>query len=355
MNLPKIDIVFKGKAESMMKRGERGIVALLLKDEKEDIYEIKSVNNIPEDLNYQNQHFISEAFKGNRTTPLKVYAVTYTEDIKDGLDRLESLQFQYGAVPGLEEDEAIEPIALWTKECRDKKDMTIKMVLPNSKGDHEGIINFTTDGIKLKDGSTPSTSEFTARIAGLLAGTPITQSATYAVLDDVESVEVLSKDEADERVENGEFILINENNKVKVGRAITSLTTLGENKNSQWKKILIVEKMDMWKDDVHSTISDHYVGKYANTYDNKVLLITDIRLYNKALEREGILDNSKVEYNDVYINLDKQGEYLEESGLLEDGMSEEDIKKANTRDKVFLGTNLKFTDAMEDFEVIASI
>lgn len=353
MGLPKIDIVFKSKAQSLLLRGERGIVALLLKDTNNKVYEIKSIADIPEDLSEDNKKYVLDAYKGNDTVPLKIFAITFDE-LDKGLKTLETLHFQYGAIPGIEDEDA-EMVSLWVKESRDKKDLTFKMVLPNVEADHEGIINFTTKEIILKNNEIRSTSEFTARIAGLLAGTPLTKSATFSILDDIKSVERIGVEEADERINNGEFILINENNKVKVGRAVNSLTTVDENKNKQWKKILIVEKMDMWKDDVKSTISDYYVGNYSNIYDNKVLLITDIRLYNKQLAKEGILDNSMPHYNDVFIDLEEQALYLESIGELKEGMDEEAIKKANTDDKVFIGTNLKFTDAMEDFKITATI
>lgn len=353
---PSVNIAFKAKAQTMMKRGERGIVALLLEDEVEGkgIYEIKNITDIPKELSEENQGYIFEAYKGNDTIPSKIYAVTYSGDLDEGLKKLGTLDFQYGAIPGISEEDA-EFVALWTKEEIDKKDRTIVMVLPDTSADHEGIINLTTTDILMKNGDTPTTSEFTARIAGFIAGTPLSKSTTFSVLDDVESVEFIDKDEEDKRIRAGEFILINENNKVKVARGVNSLVTISENKNKQWKKILIVEKMNMWKDDVKSTISDYYIGKFSNHYDNKILAITDIRLYNKALAKEGILDNSLPHYNDVQVDIEAQRDYLESIQKLEEGMTEEEIKKSNTGDKVFIGTNLVFTDAMEEFFITAQI
>ena len=354
MGLPNISVIFKGKAESMMQRGERGIVALLLKDVEERVYTINSITDIPESLSKDNEGYIKDALKGNDTIPRKIYAVTYTEDLLERLKVLTAYKFQYLAIPGIEEEE-VSDVSSWVKEQVDNKNKTFQVVLPNSEGGHEGVINLTTDEIVLENEDEPTTSEFTARIAGLLAGTPLTKSATYAVLDDVVSVEVLDDDEANDRIDDGEFILINSNDEVKVARAVTSLTETGDDKTSEWKKILLVQKMFMWEDDVKSTIKENYVGKYTNNYNNKRLLITDIKLYNRQLAREGILDDSLPEYNDVDINIETQKDFLEGQGMDVDNMKEDEIKKANTKDKVFIVSNPKFTDAMEDFEIVANI
>lgn len=67
------------------------------------------------------------------------------------------------------------------------------------------------------------------------------------------------------------------------------MTTTG-NKGDSFKKIKLVEDMDMIKTDIQSTIQDDYIGKYANSYDNKCLLITAINGYFKTLVSEGVMN-----------------------------------------------------------------
>lgn len=349
--LPEISIEFEGKARSFLKRS-RGIVALIIEETESAIYELKTSLDIPKTLTTENRTFIDRAFKGNPNKVI-VVAVTAESGVEAGLDILETMKFNYLAIKttGLTDGNTV---ATWIKNQRDNKDNLVKAVLANEAADHEGIINFTTQGIVV-DGEEVETEDFTSRIAGLLAGLPLTRSATYVVLDEVEDVERLSKDEYDTKIENGEFVLIHDGEKVKVGRGVNSLTTVELPKTEDFKKILIVDKMDMWKEDIKMTIADGYVGKFANTYDNKCLLITDIRLYNKRLARQGILDNSSDEYNQVDIDMKAQGDYLESLGQDVESMSEDEIKKANTGSKVFISTNLKFTDAMEDFYISVAI
>ncbi len=352
MMLPEINIMFEGKARSFLKRSERGVIALIIEDDTKGVYELKTSLDTPKSLSAENKTFIERSFEGGPTKVI-VVAVTEEDGIVTGLEILETMKFNYLAIKttGLTDSETV---TTWIKNQRDKKDNLVKAVLANEAANHEGIINFTTSGIII-DGEEVETEDFTSRIAGLLAGLPLTRSATYVVLNEVEDVERLSKDEYDTKIDNGEFVLIHDGEKVKVGRGVNSLTTVELPKTEDFKKILLVDKMDMWKEDIKMTIADGYVGRFANTYDNKCLLITDIRLYNKRLAGQGILDNSSEEYNQVDIDMGAQTDYLESLGQNIEDMSEDEIKKANTGSKVFISTNLKFTDAMEDFYISVAI
>ena len=66
---------------------------------------------------------------------------------------------------------------------------------------------------------------------------------------------------------------------------------------------------------------------------------------------ERLLDGSLPEYNQVGIDIERQRIFLKGLGEPVDEMDEQQIKMANTKDKVFIATNLKFVDAMEDFVV----
>jgi hypothetical protein len=82
-----------------------------------------------------------------------------------------------------------------------------------------------------------------------------------------------------------------------------------------------------------------------------MLLIAAIQAYNDEWELEGLLDGSSPDYNRVGIDLERQTAFLKGLGEPVDDMDEQEIKMANTKDKVFIATNLKFVDAMEDFVV----
>lgn len=367
MGLPKIEIIFKSLAASAVRRGERGTVAMILEDTvpAENPIVMYSVDEIPDNLADNNKEQIRLAFKGGVNVPKKVVAFIVTPGTEqtpvsytDAMKYLETIKWNYLAIPGISTSDT-KDIADWIKELRDDKDMSIKVVLPKYAADHEGVLNFTTDTIKVGS-KTYTAAEYCSRIAGMAAGCPLTMSLTFQVLPEVDDVPHLTTTELDTAIDNGELVLMHDGEKVKIARGVNSLTTVTQDagngsstqkKNEDWKKILIIDKMDLWKDDVKGTIADKYLGKYINTYDNKTLLVSAIQAYNDEWELEGLLEGASGKYNQVFIDVDRQKAFLRSIGEAVDEMSELEIKLANTKDKVFIATNLKFTDAMEDFVV----
>ena len=88
--------------------------------------------------------------------------------------------------------------------------------------------------------------------------------------------------EMDEAVGEGKLILFHDGEKVKCGRGVNSLTTV-TGRSDVWKKIKIVEILDMIQQDIRLTIQDNYIGKVPNSYDNKLQLVTAISVYLQAL------------------------------------------------------------------------
>ncbi len=352
MGLPSVIINFKETASSAIKRGERGIVALVLHDSVENIksYEVLVPSDVPTDLKEFNREQIQLALMGYQTPPKKVIVVVVSEEetnYSEVMKHLETLKWDYLAIPEIEQHE-VTTIATWIK-CFDKK---VKAVLPHCKGDHESIINFTSDGI-VTENKTYTTAEYCSRIAGLLAGTPMTISATFAPLNEVTDFEKKTKVEMDETINKGELILYHDGEKVKVARAVNSLVTTTKEKGESFKKIKIVDAMHMIHEDIKKTAEDSYLGKYANSYDNKCLLITAIQAYLDQLVLDGILDNNFD--NKVYIDVEGQTAYLKSMGVDVDSLNEQELKEYNTKDKVFLGASIKILDAIEDITIDINI
>ena len=362
MGLPRIDIIFKTLGSTAIKRGERGTVALILEDivpEKNPII-MNDINEMPDVLSKENKEQIELAFMGGVKTPKRVIAYVVSKgtelepaDYTEAQNYLETILWNYLAIPQIKDTDVLS-MATWIKGLRDNKDMEVKAVLPHCTADHEGVINFDTDDIKVGD-KTYTAAEYCSRIAGIVAGCPLTMSTTFQVLPEVDDVPHLTIEEFDKAIDEGKLVLMNDGEKVKIARGVNSLVTTTKDKGEDFKKIIIVDKMDMWKSDVKRTVADNYLGKYPNSYDNKCLLITAIQAYNDELELEGILDDSLTEYNRVLIDIDFQKNYLKSIGTDVDGMGEQDIKQANTKDKVFIASNPKYLDAMEDFKINVSL
>lgn len=357
MGLPSVIINFKETGITAIKRGERGIVALVLKDASVEALEshvLLTVAETPEGLTAENKEQIQLAFMGYQTPPKKVIVVVIpegAENYNDATKYLETIRWDYLAIPAIQAGE-VATIGTWIKSLNDTLDKKCKVVLPNHKGDHESIINFTTDNI-VTVGKTYKTAQYCSRLAGMFAGTPMTISATFAPLPEVLDFDKKTKSEMDSAIEDGELILYNDGEKVKVARAVNSFTTTAQDKGDSFKKIKIVDAMHMIHDDIKKTAEDSYLGKYSNSYDNKCLLITAIQGYIDQLVLDGILDNSYD--NKVFLDVEQQTVYLKSIGVDVSTMTEKEIKEANTKDKVFLGSNIKILDAIEDITLNITI
>lgn len=377
MGLPNIHIAFKTQGITAVQRSQKGVVALIVRggtDATGTLYSITSVNNLPDALKDEsdlsgmtNQKYIENAFLGYINQPRKVlvYEMAHNDNSFDkALEVLSTQEFDYLAGPpdlGLRENDPLKAskLAEWIHEQRELN-RTVKAVLPNISANNDGVINFTTSGIVVhmptaKDQDhreTFNAVQYCSRIAGLLAGTPMNISCTYAPLSEVEDITRLSQTDMDTAINNGEFILMHDGRKVKVGRGVNSLTTTIESHGEEFKKIKIVEAVDMIQSDIRMTAQDNYIGKYANSYDNKCLLITAIKGYFTQLEQEGILDPGK---SVVDIDMDAQKAYLESIGTDVSEMSEQEIRNANTKDKVYLAASIKILDAIEDIDLQIAI
>lgn len=354
MGLPNINIAFSTQAASAIARSQKGIVALIVRDTVENgAHILTNAMQIPKGLSEENKAYIERAFIGYVNPPRKVIVYvlpTDAEDLTEALGYLATQKFDYLAgPPDISADECTE-IVNWIKSQRENG-FTPKAVLPNTAADNEAIINFTTDGIKVGENEYTA-AQYCSRIAGLIAGTPMTISCTYAPLPEVSDVERLTKEEMDEVIDKGQFIIFFDGEKVKVGRGVNSLQTTTQDKGEAFKKIKIVEAIDMIKTDIKSTAEDNYIGKYANNYDNKCLLITAIKGYFATLENEGILESGS---SSVEIDIDAQEAYLQSKGIDTSNMTEQEIKEANTDDKVFLKASIKILDAIEDISLNITI
>lgn len=348
MGLPNIQIIFKTLGISAIKRGERGIVALVLKDTVPSTNPIvmNSVNDIPDTLSADNKEQIQLAFMGYVNPPKKVIAYvlpTEATDYTEAQNYLETIKFDYVVVPDIAAADTTN-FATWVKSCRDTKDLKFKAVLPHTAADHEGIINFDTDDIKTAS-KTYDAAHYCSRIAGIHAGTPLYMSATFAPLPEVLDVPHHTKDEFDTMIDAGKLVLMNDGEKVKIARAVNSLVTTTADKGEDFKKIKIVDIMDQIHDDIKTTANDNYIGKYANNYDNKCILITAINAYLEELENENLLEKGQ---NSVSIDVEANKLYLESQGIDTSAMKDQEIKEANTGSNVFLTGKVSILDAMED-------
>lgn len=349
MNLPQILIEFKSKAQSIIQRSERGVVAVILKDNTAgaipfSIY--KSLSDVEfEKMSEKNYRYLKLIFDG---APYKVMVAVIPEEdnsYSKALKVLENYKWNYLVVPSANE-ESTPVISSWIKEQRTNNKKTFKAVLANHAADCEGIINFTTGNIvsTITGNEVKLTAaEYCARIAGIVAGLSLSRSLTYYVLTDIISADIPSNPE--ELVNKGELVVLFDGEKYKIARGINSYTS---GNNEDLKKIKVIESKDTVYQDIKTTFEEKYVGKVINDYDNKQNLVAAIVTYFKSMEGD-VLDRTY--NNSCAISLEDQRSYLLSQGEDTEAMSDIEILQANTGSMVFLTAAIKFVDAMEDLKM----
>lgn len=234
-----------------------------------------------------------------------------------------------------------------------------KAVPPDTAADHEGIINFTASNIKVGATTYETGGKYTSRIAGILAGIPADCSATYAPLPEVTGVDAV--EDADAAINSGKLILINDGRPAKLGRAVTSKTTVADDETQALKKIKMVAAVDLIRYYALTTIEDNYQGKCSNTYDNKCILLTALRGYLKELENGDVLleKSSGAELDAAAIRAflidqaSKAGD-VEEANRIK-ALDDAAVVKEDTGSHVFIRLFGYVLDAMEDFAVVLEV
>jgi hypothetical protein len=355
MGLPSINITFQSAAQTASKRGQEGVVVLIFKDASvasgltEHI--MTNVTEIPEALSATNKQYITDAFLGNPMTVRAVCIPSAAANYTTALDYIETIKCNIVTIPGISNGD-VAAIVTWGKAVRDSKERKILTIVPNATTpDHEGIINFCTDGIKV-GATTYTASQYSARLAGIIAGLPLTVAPTYSILSEVTDLTTKqTKAQAGADVDLGKIILYHDGEKVKIARGVTSLTTL-TGKLASYKKIKIIRILDLIYLDIKKNIEDNYVGQVSNNYMNKLLLINAINSYLEGLENEGLLDNGK---NLCEIDIAATRTYLTSIGVSANSLSDQQIKEYNTQDKVYLKATVVPLDAIEEITLVINL
>ena len=349
MGLPIIDISFKQLAKTAVIRSQRGIVALILKDTTKASLTVFDEGDIPSNLSEANQGLIKDVLKGS-PNKIELFVLGTGTNISEALTYFEGVEFNLMCMPSAETSD-VTAIKSFIKKMNDVVKYKCDAILVNEKADSEAIINYTAKNIVV-GGESITTAKHTARIAGLVEGTPLHQSITFATLSDVDAIENLTKEQADTRIDNGELILVREMGKVRVARGVNSLTTLTDIKGNAFQKIKLRKILNLIHNDLRRVIVEKYIGKVPNNYDNKCVLITEIKNYLDELATEQLIEK----VNTVGIDLLAQKKWLKDNTNLDvNAMTEQEIKEANTQSNVFIAISLKVVDAMEDIVIAVEI
>lgn len=359
IGLPKLKIAFEAAAQAVANRSKKGYVGMVVRDEKaQGLHKLSSDTMIPTELGETNKAHIKTAFEGSdRGKPSLIYLAvippngeddTTTTALEAGLKLLESVSVDYLAGPPDVTAGELEVLDTWTKGQRAAY-RPVKLVRPFTEGsDDMGIIQLDETGLKVL-GKAATPASYCARMAGILAGIPMSMSATYAALPEVTAVTERNEAEQTSDIDAGKLILIHDGQKAKIARGVNSLVTIPPKGKSDWRFIKIVEGMDLITYYLRTTIQDSYIGQYANIYDNKQLLVAEVLEYFHYLERSGVLNPGE---SSCQIDYDRQLNYLKSQGVETADLTEQQVLEYQTDSWVFLRCGGRLVNAMEDFEVL---
>lgn len=357
MGLPDIVIEFTKKAVSTIAVGTGGVVGMIVFDAQDYVgaHVYKSVDQITSGLTAANKAHIERAFMGQpRAVHVYVVKAENNADYTNALKYFGNVHVNYLCGDPEITNTLAAALASWVIAKRTAGKIHPVAVIPSqsSGSDNEGVVNVDYVGTgNIKAGETAITkAEFCARVAGVLAGLPLTQSATYYKLDEITEIPEEDDDSVfDAAINDGKLVPYDTGSGIVIARAVNSLTTVSQIKTADLKKIKIVAIQDRITQDIMDTINNNYIGKYSNSYDNKCLLITAIRGYFKELENEGYIEKDR---SSIDINVERQRQYLESQGIDVSELDEAEIRHYNTDSHVFLSGKVSILDAIEDVEII---
>lgn len=349
MGLPEIYINFHQKAVSAINRSEKGIACIIVKDDTKTDFTFKeylySTDVKKEDYTETNFTTIKRTFLAAPTKVIIVRIGT-EETFAEAVIILEKIKYNWMCFVDNTQGEQQE-VATYIKTKNNKsKNVKYKAITYNAATtDDMHIVNFTNTNVKMKELGEIEGLLYLPRLVGILSALPFTRSATYYTLDDLESV--TEPENVNTAIDNGEFVLFNDDGIVRIARAVNSLKTIDATHTEDMQKITIVEAMDAILEDISTEFKNNYVGKYKNNYDNQVLFISAINSYFRGLTKEDILDINF--NNEAFVDIEAQREAWLSTGKIEaETWDEIKVKNMTYKSNVFLGGSIKILDAIED-------
>ncbi len=359
MGLPNIQIQFTETSRTILPRSERGIVLVIAETSSTTEPLRYEFTKVPETttLSAKSAKGLAYAktalFAGAKK--VIVHLVNGDHTLSDVLTAEKSTKYNYLVFPEAETSEKAAIVTYINDERtagKARKAVLFDAGTPNSSG----VINFTTVKVNVDKGAfggafssigTDKTTyyevggaDYTARIAGTLAGLSLAMSSTYYALSDLLDCEASTDPDAD--IDAGKLILVNDSEKVKIGRGVNSNTSGAES----FKKIKLVDGMDLILEDIKKIFNDEFVGKVTASYENKLIFINAInKIYFKGL-LSSVLDPNYD--NSVGLDLEAIKEFIEAKGDNPDNYTDAELKAYPTGTTLFLTGKIRLLDALED-------
>lgn len=142
----------------------------------------------------------------------------------------------------------------------------------------DAIVNVINGAIV--DGVNYTSSTYAPFVAGLIAGSNINESITYAPTTASDVTKRLSNAQTNAALTAGSLVLTNDGKRVKIEQG---LVTSG-------KKIRSTRARQAVIDDISTTADESFIGRLQNNADGRAALIASVTKYLETLEDNGVLE-----------------------------------------------------------------
>ncbi|WP_156299009.1 phage tail sheath C-terminal domain-containing protein [Streptobacillus canis] len=346
MGAPIVNIKFRENVANAVKISPKGHVTLIIKDNtlNENIKVFKKLTDV-NGLATENAEYVKDVFVGGaaKVTILNVRdSYTIDKAIKD----LENIKANYvGVLSGDAQDHT--KLAKYIKTA-DKALKTIKGVVYNlTNQDCMHLINLVNTKVTFNDSRGEVDGwKVVPYLLGVLAGMPYSRGATNYNLSGL--LKTSNVEDIDAEINKGNLVLNYDGEKTKIVAGVNTLTTVDKDHSEAMKSIVVVEAMDLMRDDIDANFR-LYIGGYKNTYSMQMMIITSIKAYFKELTRLEVLDPEFD--NTIDQDIEAMRIYWEGKGQDTSSLSESDIRHKTCGKNVYFVSSVKILEVIENFDL----
>ncbi len=158
----------------------------------------------------------------------------------------------------------------------------------------EGTV-YVHPGIKLDNLAGVETTyggfQAAARVAGMVAGTPLTESLTFKSIPNINDLEVrLGNTDIKNLLLSGIVVLQWDGIRFKIERGINTLSTPGATQSDVFSKIRLIKILDSIFNSISAAVDASVIGIINNDDDGQTVVLTLIREFLQTLEDDNIIN-----------------------------------------------------------------
>lgn len=297
--------------------GERGVVAIPLFDytgkaEVGKFYEIENQKEAEDTFGVKGAEPVVRVLSGGAKRALVYAAPKPDGDVPDYTtirDLYEARDFNVFVYPSEVDADEQDDVVAWCERnysegkhffvvlggtAEEDQDITVGNAR-SIRVKHRYVVNLV-NGVITGAGDEVHSGAYAPFIAGLIAGTAINKSITYADLPVADVNRRFKNSEIEAALESGSLVLVNNGVRVKIEQGVTTYKV----DNPMRGKIRLQSGIQAILTDVSTTISDYYIGKINNDEAGQITVINAIKKYLEMLEGQHVLTNPDVQLDPLH-------------------------------------------------------